>query len=129
MSTRPQIKPNPVITNGNMASNITSTPTILSNVTCASYSLSWTGTAPVGTASVQASNDYSLNAEGQVLNAGTWNTLTLEYGGAAVTTIPVTGSPGSLFIDIEKTGAYAIRLVYTSTSGTGTLNALVVGKV
>ncbi len=128
MSTRPNIRPMSVITNGTMAGNITSSPTIISNTTVASYALSWTGSTPIGTAAVQASNDYSLYANGTVDNPGTWSTLTLDYGGSAVQSIPITGNTGTAFIDMQQIGAYAIRLVYTATSGTGTLQCTVVAK-
>ena len=126
---RPQLKPQSVVTNGNMAGNLTSEVTILSNLSMASYGLSWSGTAPVGAVAVQLSNDYSVNPNGTVNNPGTWNTATLNYLGSQVQSIPVTGSPGSGFIDVSDTAAYAIRLVYTATSGTGTLQVVINGKV
>lgn len=137
MSTRTSLRPAQVIpspqgspANGNsMAANITSAPTVLQSISQVCYSLSWTGTSPVGTVSVQASNDYSLDPNGQVNNAGTWNTMTLQYNGSAVTTIPVSGNSGNGLIDITDTAAYAVRLVYTASSGTGSLIAIVSGKV
>jgi hypothetical protein len=112
-----------------MGANITSDPTVMQSLTLASYSVSWTGTLVVGAFSVQASNDFSIDPEGRVQNAGTWNTLTLNYGGSPVTSIPVSGGSGTGFIDLDPTAAYAIRLVYTRTSGTGTMTATIVGKV
>ncbi len=129
MSTRTHLPPQPVIVAGDMSDDITSDPTILQSMTGASYSLSWTGTSPVGTAAIEVSNDYALNGDGTVKNAGTWNVLTLDLNGTPVSSVPVTGNAGTGFIDIRKTMAYAIRLVYTSTSGIGTLDAVFVGKV
>jgi hypothetical protein len=129
MSTRTALRPQVVINAGDMSGNLTSTPTILSSMSMASYSLSWIGTAPVGTASVQVSNDYSLNAAGQVENGGTWTTLVLSVNGSPSTTVPVSGASGSAFIDINQTAAYAVRLVYTSASGSGALTATIAGKV
>lgn len=137
MSTRPQLSPSIVIpspggspVNGNsMAANITSAPTVIQKLSMLSYGLSWTGSSPVGTVSVQLSNDFSLDAEGRVLNAGTWNTALLNYNGTQVTTIPITGSTGSGLIDIVLTAAYAIRLIYTAGSGTGALTVTANGKV
>lgn len=129
MSTRPQLKPFSVITNGVMASNITSLPTIISNLTLIGYGLSWSGTSPIGTVSVQVSNDFSLNAEGAIANAGTWTTMTVNYRGSAVTTVPVSGNTGNGFIDIDASGAYAMRLIYTAGSGSGSLQCLVNAKV
>lgn len=129
MSTRTTIRPQSVVTNGNMASNITSAPTILQSLTKASYAISWTGTSPVGTVSVQGSNDYSLNQDGSVHNTGTWNTLTLSVSGSPATTIAISGNTGNGAIDVLETALYAIRLIYTAGSGTGTLNVIVNAKV
>jgi len=112
-----------------MAANITSSPTIMQSLSILSYSFSWTGTSPVGTISIEASNDYSLNPNGTVNNAGTWNVMTVNYQGSAVTTVPVSGNTGIGFIDISPTGAYAVRAIYTAGSGTGNLTATVNGKV
>jgi len=123
MSTRPNLRPFSVITNGDMSGNITSKVTIIDNKTIIGYDISWTGTAPVGTMSVQVSNSYSENADGSVRNAGNWTTLTLSAP------TPVSGATGNGFIDVDLTGGYAIRLVYTRTSGTGTMNAVICAKV
>jgi hypothetical protein len=116
---RTVLRPEVVISAGSLAGNLTSSVTVLQSLSKVSYHLSWTGSSPVGTASLQVSNDYSLLPNGQVNNPGTWQT---------VTTSTVSGSPGTGFID-AITGAYATRLIYTSTSGTGTLTATVAGKV
>lgn len=123
MSSRPIFTPHSVITNGDMSGNITSQVTIIQNLSMLSYDISWTGTAPVGVMSVQISNTYSQNADGSVRNPGNWTTLVLS------SPTPVSGSPGNGFIDIDAIAAYAMRLVYTRTSGTGTMNAIINGKV
>jgi hypothetical protein len=128
MSTRTNLRPQAVITAGDMSGNITSSPTILQSLTKLSYAFKWTGTSPVGTVSVQLSNDYSLNADGTLKNAGTWNTATLSYNGSNVTTVPVSGNSGNGFIEVT-TNAYASRVIYTAGSGTGSLSAIVNGKV
>jgi hypothetical protein len=113
-----------VITNGNMsAASITSLVTIIQKLSLASYSITWTGSSPVGVIAVQVSNDYTTNADGSVNNPGTWNTLPLSA------TPAVTGNTGNGFIDIDASAGYALRVVYTKTSGSGTLNAVVNGKV
>jgi len=137
MSSRPQFNPQIVIpspqgqpANGSsMGANIISAPTIIQKLSMISYGISWSGATPVGTVSVQVSNDYSLNEDGTINNPGTWNTMTLNYNGTPTTAIPVTGSTGNGFIDVDATAAYAIRLIYTFTSGSGTLKAVVNGKV
>lgn len=123
MSSRPIASPFPVITNGNMSGSITSAVTVIQNLSMISYDISWAGTAPVGTMSVQVSNTYSQNADGTVRNAGNWTTLTIS----AATV--VSGNSGSGAIDIDATAFYAIRLVYNFTSGTGVMQAVLNGKV
>jgi len=122
MSTRPLIKPHVVLENADLSGDLVSLVTIITNITDIGYDISWTGTA-VGVFSVEISNTYSLNAAGAVLSAGNWTPLTLS---GAVNPAGVTDNG---FIDIQGVSAFAIRLVYTSTSGTGTVNAVVTGKV
>jgi len=121
-ATRAPLKPYPVITNGDMSGDITSDVTIIQNLSLIGYDISWTGSSPVGVMSVQVSNTYSLNSDGTVKNSGNWTTLTLS------TPANVSGNTGNGFIDVDLTGANAIRLVYTRTSGTGTLNATIAAK-
>lgn len=123
MSSRPQLAPYSVITNGSMAGSLTSAVTIIQKLSMISYDISWSGTSPVGVITVQVSNSYSKNADGTVDNAGSWTTLDLSEPAA------VSGNTGNGFIDIDATAGYAIRLVYTRTSGVGTLNVIVNGKV
>lgn len=108
--------------NGNaMATDIISQPSLVPLMGTISYQIVWTGSTPIGAVSIQGSNDYSLNAKGDVLNAGHWDTLTIEFAGSATSSIPITGNSGSGLIDITTTAIYATRLVYTATSGTGSL--------
>lgn len=130
MSSRPLIRPFPVIANGDMSqASLTSTVTIIDNISMLSYTLSWSGSSPVGTVSVQGSNDYTQNAAGGTGNAGTWTTLILNNGGSPSPTIPITGNTGTAAIDITATAFYALRLVYTKASGTGNLQVMAAAKV
>lgn len=129
MSTRSNLRPNPVIVDGDMSGSITSEPTILQSLTVGSYTYSWSGTTPVGEISIQASNDYALNQDGTVRNAGTWVTLYFTLDGSTVVdAAPVSGNTGTGIIEFS-TGAYAIRTVYTRDSGIGTLQSVISGKV
>lgn len=123
MSSRPLLQPMPVIVNGDMSGNLTSLVTVISNISMMSYTYSWSGTAPAGTISVETSNDYSQNSDGTVKNPGTWTALPLS------SSTSVTGATGAGVIDIDQLGTYAIRTVYTATSGVGTLQAIFKGKV
>jgi len=123
MASRPIFTPYLVIDSGDMSGNITSKVTVIQNLSMLSYDISWSGSTPVGVMSVQFSNSYSQNADGSVRNAGNWTTITLNNPSN------VSGNTGNGMIDIDATGAFAMRLVYTRASGTGTMNAVVNGKV
>lgn len=129
MSSRPLIAPNtqnPIINAESMASTIEGPATIIQRLPGISYDISWTGT-PTGTFSVQVSNTVVLSAGGEVAQAGTWYDLPAA---ALVGTLPTaTGAAGNGFIDIIGTQAYAVRLVYTATSGTGALTVVATAKV
>jgi len=139
MSHRPQFDPYVVIPNasanpantGSMAADIISAPTIIQKLSMVNYQAVWSGTSPVGTASVQVSNDYSLNPDGSVRNAGNWSTLPFLDGstGLVVSSVPVTGNSGNGVFDIDTIGGYALRFVYTAISGTGTLQVTISAKV
>lgn len=129
MSTRTTLRPYHVIEDGDMSADITSSATILQSLSGASYSLSWSGTSPVGELFVQVSNDYSLNPDGSVGNAGTWTGLTLSVDGNLEDSVSITGNSGTRYLNLTGVMAYAVRIFYDRTSGTGTLNAVIVGKV
>lgn len=122
MSSRPIVSPFSVITNASMATNITSSVSVIQNISRIGYDISWTGT-PVGNFSVQVSDTYSQNADGTVNNTGTWTTLPLSAATAA------SGSSGNGAIDLQGLSFYAIRLIYAAGSSSGTLNVTVSGKV
>ena len=129
MSDRPLIAPNnnvPLIKAGDMSGNITSPATIIQRLPGISYSLVWTGT-PTGTFAVQVSNDYQLSSTGAVINAGNWTSLpTTSFSG----TYPVpAGSASNGFLDVVGTEAYAVRIVYTASSGSGSLTVIPCAKV
>ncbi len=136
MSTRTSLRPQVVIPSlqadppsvSSMAADITSAPTLLQSLTMVNYALTWTGTSPIGTVSVQASNDCVVDSGGGV-SGGTWNPLPLDLNGVTVTSIPLTGNTGKGMIDIDGLAAYAVRLFYDRTSGVGDLTVTVTGKV
>lgn len=129
MSTRSRIAPFTLPTI-NMATGGNSSATLLQSNTSFSYAVSWTGTSPVGTLSLQTSNDYSVDSTGKVLNSGTWNTAPMNVNGAYATSISISGNTGNGMIDGHSaTGVNASRLVYTAGSGTGTLTIIVTAKV
>lgn len=121
MSSRPVKVPYKLINNGDMSASITSPVTVKPLLSKITYSMSWTG-VPVGTFDVQVSDDYSENSDGTVRNAGTWNSIPFS------STVVAAGGASNGFYE-AITGAYATRLVYTRTSGTGSLQAYITGQV
>lgn len=119
MSHKSNLRQYPSIVAGNMAGNLTSPVTNIQFLDLIGLELDVTGT-PSGTIAVQVSASYSQDNNGNVLNAGQWTTLTSQ-------TI-TSGSPTTTYIDIIPTSAPWIRLTYTASSGSGTLNAFVTGK-
>lgn len=129
MSTRTVLRPNtlPAI---NMANGSTaSSATVLQGLSMVSYAVNWTGSSPTGTLQLEISNDYSLDPNGTVNNTGTWNVAPINVGGAFATSVSISGNTGNGFIDVQATGAYACRLLYTMSGGTGTMTIVVAGKV
>lgn len=132
MSDRPFLKPDttkPLISNQSMATSFNGPATILAQKTAFAYQIVWTGT-PTGAFTVQVSNTYSQNADGSAgsaASAGSWDTIPSN---AFSGTLPApSGSPGSGTIDLVGTGAYAVRLVYTASGGTGTASVYPCSKV
>jgi len=145
LSTRTNLRPYPVIgalatahglvdsgVSGSMSGTgaIASLITILQGLTAASYTFSWTGSSPVGSIQIFGSNDYSINIDGKTAaNSGTWTPIYFSVnGGAATNTLNVTGNSGSGIVELS-TGLYAVKCIYTNASGTGTLTAVIGGKV
>lgn len=128
MSNRPFLKPTKIITAQSMGANITSLPTLLPQLTRGSFQVVWSGTSPVGTITLQGSDDYATTPAGPVANTGTWTGMDVYVAGVTVSTVPVSGNTGSIIIDFE-TGVNAVRLFYTYGSGTGTMNAYINCKV
>jgi hypothetical protein len=129
MSTRTHLAPYAVLNSANMTLTLTGT-TILKSLSVVSYDIAWTGSSPVGTITVQLSNSYRQNSDGSVANAGNWTNIPFQNNtGTIVQSIAVSGNSGSAFIDIRVSGAEAIRIVYTPTSGTGSLTVVISGKV
>lgn len=104
------------ITNVSMASTINSNALSMKFQDNAYFQAIWSGT-PTGTFNIQISNDHQQDDAGNVQLAGTWETITLN------TPITAAGSANSAGIVVNGIAAPWIRLNYTASSGTGTLNA------
>jgi hypothetical protein len=115
-----------VIVDGDMSSDLISTVVDVSTSDTASIQLVWTG-VPTGAFFVQGSLDYrGPDTSGTRINppvSGTWTSLTLDPAPVAI------GAAGDWLIDLQSLSFPAIRVIYTFTGGTGTLQALVFSKV
>lgn len=129
MSTRYKAGPYQVLTDADLSTDQTSQVSIISTLSMPSYGLSWSGAAGTETVSVQVSNDYTVYADGTENNPGSWATIPLLYNGNTVTVIPLTAGSGAGLLDLALTGAYAMRLIATSNSGSGTLTVTFNAKV
>lgn len=111
MSSYRYIGPVTLLNAGAMATaTLTSTAIQIPTIPMACLYISWTGTSPVGTFSIQGSADNT-------------NFVDMGLNVAAVAT-----DTGTRFIDIGPTAAAYIRVVYTKTSGTGSLTVIGAAK-
>lgn len=110
----------PIMTAGDASGNITSTVLNIQNYDNIGIQANIATGTPSGTLSVQVSADFS-QVNGQVIAAGNWVTLTTQ----AITS----GSPANTYFDLNQLSSLWARLIYTSSGGTGTINAFAVGKM
>lgn len=98
-----------IVIDASMAASVTSVAQDLSFYLVFSFQAIYTG-SPVGALTLEASNDGGT----------TWTTI-------ADSSSAVSGASNTMWT-VENVGYKAVRLVYTRTSGTGTLNVWYFGK-
>ena len=109
-----------VMSGGNMSGSLTSSPISLSQNTMVSIQAVFTGT-PVGTLVLMVSDDPGIiNSDGTVSGLLNWST----YNGSSA----VVNAPGNQSWDVWSTGARWMEVVYTPTSGSGTMSVMVNSK-
>lgn len=96
-----------------MGASIVSSVVNVINMDKASIAVSWSGTVPVGTLSVEARNGESAS----------WYTLDFNVS------MDVSGNTGAHQIVFNELPFTDIRLNYNRTSGTGTMDAIITMKV
>lgn len=96
-----------------LGANATSSETSVINLDKASIHIVWTGSSPVGTITAQARNGES----------DAW--YVLDFGAA----ISVSGSSGEHQLVFNELPFTDIRLLYTRTSGSGSITARLSAKV
>lgn len=104
-----------------MATSLTSPVVEIRNQDNVGIQLHWTG-APVGDFDFQISSDHAQDSQGNVTNAGNWVSLPLSPA------ISAAGSADDAYIDLNQMSAMYCRVVYTRTSGTGSLSGVIVAK-
>lgn len=110
--------------NGDMSqTSITSLPLNTEGMGEISWQLKWAATGtPVGTVDVQVSNSYD-----PATSAGTW--VTLDRASISNwSSIQATGVAGDHIVQLTDCPARWVRVLYTKTSGTGTINGWVFGR-
>ncbi len=132
MSEKRVLRPSQTITNGDMSqASLTSLVTEIQYIDDIGVQLDWTG-SPVGNFQVQVSSNYKrYDPSNKTTNSGTWVPLVLSYWNGSIfvtgTDIPTSlGSP--IYLDLALLSAPFARIVYTKTSGTGTLQCNITGK-
>lgn len=110
------------IRNGDMSGSITSRVTGVQYLDNIAIQLNVTTADAVGTFEVQVSLDYAQDSQGNVTNAGNWIGLNLSG------TPTVASTNEQFFIDINQVPAPWVRVVYTRTSGTGTVQGFISAK-
>jgi hypothetical protein len=112
-----------VITDGDMSgATVVSYGIDLQQLQLASFQAIWTG-SPVGNFTLECSNDIAQVSPGvdPSLNVTNWST----YTGS---TVAAGGGAGDVMYNVLDAGFRWVRLKYTKTSGTGTVNATFFGK-
>jgi hypothetical protein len=97
---------------GDLSGSLTSTTTNVINLDKASIHLSWSGTSPDGVITVEARNGEK----------DSW--YTLDFGSA----INISGNSGSHQLIFNELPFTDIRVVFTFTSGTGSIDAVLTMK-
>lgn len=113
-------------------SAVTSTVTSIKFLDDVGIQFNWTG-SPVGNFQIQVSADHEQDDSSppNVTVAGNWVPLLFTYwtGSAFVTAYNIPTSLGSpIYMDLTLLSSPWIRVVYTNTSGSGTLDAFITAK-
>jgi len=110
------------ITAGNASGNLTSAVTNIQRLDDVGIQVNVASGTPSGILQVQISADYSQDNNGNVLNAGHW----VDLNGVSQTL--TAGAPSPVYFDMEELSAPWIRLVFTHTGGSGTIDAFITAK-
>lgn len=108
-----------LLSSASMGGNVTSTGIYLANIYAFSIQAVWSGgSSPVGTFKLQGSNDA-----GDAGQTTTGHQQPTNWTDITSSSQAITGTPGSALYDVTQCSYRWVRLVYTRTSGSATLNA------
>jgi hypothetical protein len=119
MSGKKVLLPYKLVNAVSMGTSITSDPTNVQYIDNIGLQITATGT-PTGTLEVQGTASAEDPRDG---SSTQWDALTFDPALPAFT-----GAPASILININQFPFSRLRVVYTRTSGTGSLDVTVVGK-
>jgi hypothetical protein len=83
-----------------------------------------------GSWKIEVSNDYSGaggGADGQPPNAGTWTDITSAFSPSIATVAHGTAATQNQYVQCNPLGARCVRVTFTATAGSGTVQAIVAG--
>lgn len=118
-----RFEPVQIVTAGSLGASLTSNGIDLNQIVLASIQAVWTGGTVDGAFTIEVSNDsvkIDPTVTNQAANVVNWTT----YTGSSVTA----AGAGDFAWLISDIGFRWVRLKFTRTSGTGTLNAIFAGK-
>ena len=102
---------NSVIIDASMGASVNSNVQEISECNCIAVQVIWSaGSNPIGSVKLQASLDN------------------ITFTDISGTSLSVSGNSGSHFYNFDRPGFPYLRVVYTRTAGSGTLNAKICGK-
>lgn len=120
---RKNVLPYKLATAQSLSSSFNSAVTTITYTDNISYQINCTTTNSVGTFALEVSDDYQIS-NGTIVNAGTWNPLTLGGGIPAVN-----ATDAVISISLTQVPFGAIRVAFTSsTPGTGTCDIYFLSK-
>lgn len=106
-----------------MAANITSAATNIQHLDNIGIQANIVSGSPTGVIQVQVSADYAEDTEHNVLDAGHWVDLTPAQQSITA------GSPAQTYFDLNQLSSPWVRVVYTRTSGSGSLDVFITAKM
>lgn len=112
MGRKSVVKSFKMIDQGDISGNVTSAITNVINLDIASIAISWSGTSPIGSITVQARNGEQE-----------------AFRDIDIGTINVSGNTGNHDLIFTELPFTDLQVTYTATSGTGTLDAVLTSKV